>query len=472
MSPDAGASSEHSERPALDAVLAAAEKNFAGVVDDLVGLSKIPSVSFPGYDAALLEQSATFTADLLKKSGFPKVEFLRLPGVSPAVFAESAPKSGKPTILFYAHHDVQPPMREELWKSPSFSPEIRDGRLYGRGTADDKAGVLLIVAAARAFAATSGLPLNVKVLIDGEEEIGSPHLSQLLEKNRERLKSDVLLIGDLTHLETGVPSLTTTLRGLAVVEVEVRALTKPLHSGMWGGPIPDSVTALSKIIAGLTDSSGRIDIPGIYDDVLAPRPDEVEAIRALNLSEKTFREQAGLLPGVALFGKKEELLLKVWREPSLVVNTLEAGSRRNAGNVLLDNAWARIGIRTVPNMSSKKTSEQLIAKIKSLCPWGLALTVTPGSTSDGWTTETSHPVFALYKKAMELGYGRPAVEMGCGGSIPFVGEMTAALGNIPALLLPVEDPYTNAHGENESLHLGDFKKGILSLIRFLHAYSR
>lgn len=456
----------------LDAVLSAAEKNFASVVDDLVGLSKIPSVSFAGYDPAVLDTSAAFTADLLKKSGFPKVEFLRLPGVSPAVFAESEHKPGKPTVLFYAHHDVQPPMREELWKSPAFSPEIRDGRLYGRGTADDKAGVLLIAAAARAFASVSGLPLNVKVLIDGEEEIGSPHLGKLLEKNLERFKADVLLIGDLTHLETGVPSLTTTLRGLAVVEVEVRALTKPLHSGMWGGPIPDPVTALSKIIAGLTDANGRIDILGIYDDVLAPRPDEVAAIRNLNLSEKTFREQAGVLPDVSLFGKNEELLLKIWREPSLVINTLEAGSRRNAGNVLLDSAWARIGIRTVPKMSAKKTSEQLTAKIKSLCPWGLSLTVTPGSTSDSWTTETGHPVFALYKKAMEHGYGRAAVEMGCGGSIPFVGEMTSALGNIPALLLPVEDPYTNAHGENESLHLGDFKKGIMSLIRFLHAYAQ
>jgi acetylornithine deacetylase/succinyl-diaminopimelate desuccinylase-like protein len=372
-------------------------------------------------------------------------------------------------VLAYAHHDVQPPMREALWKSPAFEPTIRDGRLFGRGSSDDKAGVILCAAIAKSFKeAGEKCPLQLKVLIDPEEEIGSPNFKTFLEKHHSQLKADVLVIADLTHFDTGFPTLTTALRGLAVVEVEVRVLEKPLHSGMWGGPIPDPVMGLSKILSGLTDEKGKILLPDIYDQVIAPRKDEVDALRELPSSDAEFRRQAGVVPSVKLFGANEEIFLKLWREPSLVVNAFEAGSRMGAGNVLMDMAWARVGIRTVPGMDAKKIQKHLSEALIKLCPWGLDVKVTPGSASDAWITDSSHPIFQAMKKSMKSAYGKNPVDVGCGGSIPFVGEMTKALGGIPALLIPLEDPYTNAHGENESQDLGDFNKIQESMIRFVY----
>ncbi len=445
----------------LQAALSHYEQNAEAHVEALKALTAIPSISFPDFDPAEVVRSAEYTAKLLREAGLPHVELLTLPGVHPYVYGEWLGAPGAPTVLLYAHHDVQPPMREALWKSPVFTATQRGDRLYARGIADDKAGVMIHVASLAAYFKTQGsLPVNVKVLIEGEEEIGSVHLADFLTLHKNKLRADVMVLTDCSNYDTGIPSLTTSLRGLVSFDITLAALDHPLHSGMWGGPIPDPVTALCKMLAQLTDDQGRVAIPGIWEKVRPPTPEELADYRSLQMTDAIFREQSGLLPNAELFAKDEGLLVKMWREPSLVVNSIQAGLKGQTGNVVLDSAWARVGLRLVPDLKHAEATELFLKHLKSLCPWGLQLTVEPEQGANPWMTQPNHPAFAIAKKALAAGYGRDAVCIGCGGTIPFVESFTQALGEIPALLVGVEDPYTNAHSENESLHLGDFHKAV------------
>ncbi len=428
---------------------------------------RIPSVSFEGYPAEEVKRSAKATAEWLKSSGLNKVEVWELPGTYPCVYAEWLQAENAPTVLLYAHHDVQPPLRNELWHSPAFEPTERDGRLYGRGSADDKAGIAVHAASIAAWLKTAGtLPVNVKVLIEGEEEIGSPNLTSYLQYYRDRLQCDFLVLTDCANYDTGKPSLTTSLRGLVTLEVTVSGLKSPLHSGMWGGPIPDPVAGLCKIIATLTDEQGRVAVPGLLDNVIPPTADELADFRALGMTEKIFREQAGVLDGVKLFAQNEDLLVKLWREPSFSINAMRAGGSGAVGNVLMDSAWARIGLRLAPSMDPEQCTFLLTEHIRHACPWGLHVEVKPEQGAKPWTTHPDHPVFEVAKRSLTTGYGSEAVCIGCGGTIPFVDHFTQVLGDVPALLVGIEDPYTNAHSENESLHLGDFDKAVISQIHF------
>ncbi len=433
----------------------------------LKNLCRIPSVSFAGYPAEEVKRSAKATAEWLKASGLNTVEIWELPGTYPCVYGEWLQAPNAPTILLYAHHDVQPPLREELWNSPSFEPTERDGRLYGRGTADDKAGIAVHAASIAAWLKTTGsLPVNVKVLIEGEEEIGSPNLTAYLQHYRNRLSCDFLVLTDCANYDTGKPSLTTSLRGLITMDVTVSALRSPLHSGMWGGPIPDPVAGLCKIIATLTDEQGRVSVPGLLNNVIPPSGEELADFKALGMTEKLFRQQAGLLEGVDIFAKNEELLVKLWREPAISVNAFRAGGTGAVGNVLMDSAWARIGLRLAPGMDPEHCTRLLVEHLNKVCPWGLHIEVTPEQGAKPWKTRPDHPVFEVAKRSLTRGYGNDAVCIGCGGTIPFVDHFTQILGDVPALLVGIEDPYTNAHSENESLHLGDFDKAVISQIHF------
>ena len=459
------------QNPNTEKAIQHLKANFQNHVEDLKTLVKIPSVSFANFPKEEVKKSAEAVAKLLKARGLENVEILTLGDAHPYVYGERLKAPGKPTLLLYAHHDVQPPGREELWKTPPFEPTLKKGpggeRLYGRGTADDKAGIVVHTAAISAFLNTVGeLPVNVKVVIEGEEEIGSTHLTEFLKTYRKKLDADVLILTDTGNFDCGIPALTVALRGLVAVEIEVRALTKSVHSGMWGGPLPDPAIALCKILEGLVDLNGQIAVPGLLDQVRPLNDQEKIDAKKIPYSEKDFREQSGLIPSAKILGDPSKMnpVVQLYRLPSLTVNAIQASSRKQAGNIINDAAWAKVTVRLVPDMDPEQVAKKLSDFLYKRVPWGLELKCTfePGSTA--WSTDPTGPAFEAAESALKQGYGVAPFKLGSGGSIPFVKPFAEALGGAPALLIGVEDPHTNAHGENESMLMSDFEKACLSQI--------
>ncbi len=452
------------------------EKNKKSCLQDLKDLVQIPSVSFDGFDPQNVRASATAVASLCKRVGLENVEILELgTGVHPYVYADWLHAPGKPTLLLYAHHDVQPPGREHLWNSPPFIPTERDGRLYGRGTADDKAGVVVHTSAIGAYLNTYGvLPLNVKLIIEGEEEIGSGHLGDFLKKYRSKLDADCMILTDTQNYDVGLPALTVSLRGLIGFELELRTLRSPKHSGMVGGPVPDVVMALNKILASMVDELGRVCIDGIWDEVKPVSAHELAEFAELPFTLPEFRAQSELLSETQILPSRDgtiQPLAQMWREPSLAVNAIEASTRAQASNSIRESAWAKFGLRIVADMNPERSARLVEEHIRRVAPWGVSVSLKADIGGKAWGCAANGPAFDAARDALEKGYGRKPVLMGCGGSIPFVEPFSEALGGIPALLIGVEDPYTNAHSENESMVIDDFEKCIRSAIHFYSIYS-
>jgi acetylornithine deacetylase/succinyl-diaminopimelate desuccinylase-like protein len=459
---------------AVEAALRHVESRAAEAKARLAQLIRIPSVSAEGFPPGEVRRSAEATEAVLREAGLENVRLLEMAGQHPYVYGDWLHVPGAPTLLVYGHHDVQPPGRPERWVTPAFTPSERDGRLYGRGAVDDKGTFMTHVAAVRAWLETSGrLPLNVKLLIEGEEEIGSPGLEAFLGRYAPLLAADVAVLADTGNFEVGHPALTYQLRGICQVDVEVRCLKQPVHSGFWGGPVPDAVRILARLIADLERPDGSIDVPGLYRSVAKTGARQLRRIRSLPFDEAKFRRSAAMKPGTRLVGERTySVWERLWTRPALTVIALEAHPIHGSSNQIIDSARARLSLRTVPEMDGFVAGEQLARRLRSNPPAGAKVTARVTGASRWWTTDPEGPAFEAARRALHAGYGREAAMIGAGGSIGFVKPFSDALGGVPCLLMGVEDPASAIHSENESLHLGDFVKAIRAAVHLYDELSR
>jgi cysteinylglycine-S-conjugate dipeptidase len=402
-----------------------------------------------------LRASAGEVATLLGQAGLPEVDVLTVDGGQPAVLGRRPAPPGAPTVLLYAHHDVQPTGDREGWDSDPFEPTERDGRLYGRGAADDKAGIAAHLAALRAHG--DQLPVGVTVLVEGEEEIGSPTLTRFLTEYRERLRADVVVFADAANWTVDVPSLTTSLRGAAPVIVEVRALEHGVHSGLYGGPVPDALTALCRLLATLHDEQGDVAVAGLVRGQADP----------LDLTEAQLRADAAVLDGVRLIGTGG-LTERLWARPAVTVIGIDAPSVAAASNTLVPAARAKVSLRVAPGDDVTRASAALAAHLEAHAPWGMHVTVHQAATAAPYSAPTGGPAYQAARWALEEAWGSPAVDVGGGGSIPFVTGYAEVFPEAEILISGVEDPDTRAHGANESLHLAMFERACLAETLLLH----
>jgi acetylornithine deacetylase/succinyl-diaminopimelate desuccinylase-like protein len=353
---------------------------------------------------------------------------------------------GAPTVLLYAHHDVQPVGDPALWSSEPFEPQERDGRLYGRGAADDKAGVMAHVAALRAWG--DELPVGVVVFVEGEEEFGSDSLDELLETHRETLRSDVIVIADSGNWDIGQPALTTSLRGLVNCFAEVRVLKNAVHSGMFGGPVPDALTVLSRLIATLHDENGEVAVDGLVGREGAP----------VDYPEDRFRHEAGILDGVKLIGSGT-ITDRIWTKPAIAVLGIDAPGTGVAPNALVPSAKAKLSVRLAPGDDPKSAYAAVRSHLEKYVPWGAQVEVTLESDGAPCVIDATGPAYDAARAAFRAAWdGVAPVDMGVGGSIPFIATFQELFPGAAILVTGVEDPHSAAHGPNESLHLGEFER--------------
>ncbi|WP_213453390.1 dipeptidase [Rhizomonospora bruguierae] len=427
---------------------AAIAREMPGVRADLERLVRIPGIAFDGFDHSHLERSAAAVAELLRGCGL-EAKIVRAGG-QPAVIGTKAAPPGAPTVLLYAHHDVQPTGDPALWDSDPFEPVERDGRLYGRGAADDKAGVLAHVAALRAWG--DALPVGVVVFVEGEEEYGSDSLEGLLRTHRDELAADVIVIADSGNWDIGVPALTTSLRGVINCFVEVEVLRNAVHSGMFGGAVPDALIALSRLLASLHDDAGDVAVAG-----LVSRP-----AAELDLPEDRLRAEAGMLDGVRFIGTGR-LVDRLWTRPALSVLGVDAPSTVGAPNALIPRAKAKLSLRLAPGDDPKKAYETLRAHLDEHAPWGVKVHHSFEHDGNPCVIDASGPLFDAARTAFRDAWdGVDPVHIGVGGSIPFIATFQEMFPSATILVTGVEDPHAQAHGPNESLNLAEFARACLA----------
>jgi acetylornithine deacetylase/succinyl-diaminopimelate desuccinylase-like protein len=426
---------------------------------DLEALVRIPSVSVPEFDQSHVAATAEATAQLFRDAGLPDVRIVAVEGGRPAVVARRPAPEGAPTVLLYAHHDVQPPGDPEAWETPPFEPTERDGRLYGRGVADDKAGIAAHLAAVRAF--DGAPPVGVTVFVEGEEEIGSPTLGAFLDRYADLLRADVIVLADAVNWAVGTPALTTSLRGLVDCSVEVRTLRHGVHSGMYGGAAPDALTALCRLLATLHDDKGNVAIEGLTGGPADP----------LDLTEEQFREESGLLDGVRLIGTGE-ITERLWTRPAVSVIGLDAPRTAEASNTLIPSARAKVSLRVPPGGDSEAAYSALERHLLGHASWGAHVTVHRGEVGSPYAIDATGPVYDTARAAFAEAWGTEPVHVGVGGSIPFVAAFAEAFPDAAILVTGVEDPDSRAHGANESLHLGEFERVCLAEALLLSKLAR
>ena len=407
---------------------------------DLENLVRIESVWADPDRRGEVQRSAEEVAKLLSDAGFGDVRIVA-EGGAPAVIAHHPPPPGAPTVLLYAHHDVQPEGDRSQWHSEPFEPTERNGRLYGRGTADDKAGIATHLAAFRAH--NGNPPVGVTVFVEGEEESGSPSLSRLLAAHRDALAADVIVIADSDNWSTEVPSLTVSLRGLADCIVEVATLDHGLHSGMWGGVVPDALSVLVRLLASLHDDEGNVAVDGLHESTAAPVEYTPERVRA----------DTGLLDGVQEIGSGS-VAQRLWAKPAITVVGIDTTPIAKASNTLTPCARAKVSMRVAPGGDAAEHLAALTRHLEQHTPWGAQVTVTPGDVGEPYAIDPSGPVYDAARDAFRQAWGNDAIDAGVGGSIPFIAAFASAFPDAKILVTGVEDPDTQAHSINESLHLG------------------
>ncbi|MFE4228746.1 dipeptidase [Arthrobacter sp. NPDC056886] len=441
-----------------EALRQAVAESFDETIGQLSDLVAIPGIAWPSFDPAPLNRSADAVAALVRASGFDDVQILRCdkedgtPG-GPAVVARRPAAEGKATVLLYAHHDVQPTGDLALWETEPFTAVERDGRLFGRGAADDKAGILAHIAAYSAVTRVLGdeLGLGVTFFFEGEEEAGSPTFRQFLETHRELLRADVIVVADSSNWKVGIPALTTSLRGLVDGTIEVKVLDHAVHSGMFGGPVLDAPTVLARLIATLHDDEGSVAIEGLVsrDDVV------------VDLTEEEYRADASVLDGVKLAGTGS-IASRMWTKPALSIIGFDAPAVDVASNTLLPRARAKFSLRLAPGQDPAAAMDAVRKHVEDHAPFGAQVVFTPGESGSSFLTDTSSKAASVAMWALGEAWGVPAVEMGIGGSIPFIADLTELYPDVQILVTGVEDPDSRAHSANESLHLGDFRNAIVA----------
>ena len=422
---------------------------------DLEDLVRIESVWADPARRPEVHRSAELTATLLSQAGFDDIQIVA-EGGAPAVIARRPAPEGAPTVLLYAHHDVQPEGDATQWHSPPFEPTERDGRLYGRGTADDKAGIATHLAAIRAFG--DELPVGVTVFVEGEEESGSPSLTALLAAHHDLLTADVIIIADSDNWAVDIPALTVSLRGLADCVVEVSTLDHGLHSGLWGGVVPDALSALVRLLATLHDDQGNVAVEGLYEAAAA----DVE------FSDERVRADSGLLDGVQQIGSGP-VVQRMWARPAITVIGIDTTPIAKASNTLVPSARAKVSMRVAPGGDAREHLAALTRHLQAHAPWGARVTVTPGDIGQPYAIDATGPVYEAARQAFRTAWGCEPIDMGMGGSIPFIAEFAAAFPDAEILVTGVEDPGTQAHSINESLDLGVLERAAISEALFLKA---
>ena len=421
----------------LRAALAAGAADARSVLEELV---RIPSISAARDHAGDVDAVVARVAALAREAGAATADIVHSGG-QPALIATWPAPAGAPTVLLYAHADVQPTGPLAAWTTPPFEPTERSGRLYARGAADDKAGVAMHLAVLRSFGGRP--PVGVVLFVEGEEEIGSPTLPALLREHRDKLAADVIVIADSGNAAVDVPALTTSLRGLVDAVVDVQMLERSVHSGVYGGPVGDALTALCRLLATLHDDNGDVAIEGL----------QTATTSAPDVPEDEWRANAGVLSGVQLMGSGT-IHDRVWMRPAVSVLALDAPASDEAINILLPRARAVVSLRLAPGQDAQAAMKLLTKHLETHAPWGARVEVIPGALGEPFAVETIGPAYDVARSAFADAYGNAVVEMGTGGSIPFVAEFVRAYPGAAVLMTGVGDPESRWHGIDESLHLG------------------
>jgi len=443
-----------------DAIRSRIHDDMARVVDELMSLVSIPSVGYAGYDPANVRRSAERTRDVLRGAGVVNAELLEIPGGHPAVFGQLDGPAGPPTVLLYAHHDVQPAADPAAWTSPPFEPQIRDGRMYGRGAADDKSGIVIHAAALRAMRDVGGAqpPCTVKIVVEGEEECSTEHLPDLVRGHGDLLRADVAVIADGGNYRTGVPTIGTSVRGASTVLVRVDVLPIAQHSGSFGGPLPDAVMALSRILASLHDDRGEVTVPGLHAFTWP----------GTQVSEEDFREEAHVFPEMELLGSGT-IADRTLAKAAINVLAFQAPRIDEVANQIVPTASAVVGLRMAPGEDVARATHALAEHLRSAAPWGVRVTVQTGEPGAGYLVDGSTPAYAVARDALADSFGTEVLAMGSGGSIPLVPMLVETFPEIQVLIWGAGDHRSNWHSVDESVDLADLERMAVAEGLFLSA---